>query len=411
MNQSANLVLNFWKDAPLLPVANAMALSFFPSPAPLWTCRAAVTLISGIGAIILFNMGGWWALIFYLLNPFSFFLDRTVLMEPVLNTAVLGFMSMSLWAMKRATKKALMLTGIATVLMLSAKQTAILVLPIPLMFAWFNKSKYRHWKEAAVVIGATGLIMVGLAVKFTLLWDTAAMHMNVSLDWLRIKTNVWLMANWLIAYWTWLMVPVIILGWRSKWLLVIAYFMSIFAAVGWTLFPRYLLVIVPFVSLIAGQAAKNTVGKFLLLGLLAIFVRRDITILLAPEKAVIARETRYQFFEDWGSGAGTKMALGWLGQQQLDLKTVLFVPQDIQGLWVMSTLSFAPQLNLSTKFYTTDANLLNQVEANQHRPIFLIATTHHGQLVNLVKQKYMSNRLFTTNGDNRNSVTIDTINL
>lgn len=411
VKDSANLVLNTWKDAPLLPVINAVALKLFPSFAPLWTCRAVVTIISGLGATGVFWLGGWWAAGFYLFNPFSFFLDRTILMEPVLNTTLLLFLAISLWAMKRGTKISLASTAITTILMLIAKQTGVLVLPLPLVWALFQRHKFPYLKQASAVIVITAAGMIGLALTTTKLWDTAAMHTTTAISLVRIKANLWLMANWLIQYWSWWIIPVIILGWRWKWVLTAAYLILVFATVGWTLFPRYLLIVVPFVALLAGQAAKNPVGKALLITLLVIFVRRDMTILFEPERAHLAQETSYQFFQDWGSGLGTKTALDWLKDQQFNSQTVLLVPQDIQGLWVMSQLSFAPQLNLSTKFYTTDASLLNQIEAYRNRPILLIATAHHGQLVNLIKQKYVTNRLLATNGDNRNSVTIDAISL
>ncbi len=408
---SFNLVVNFWKDAPLLPVLNAAALKLFPHLPPLWTCRAVVTVTAGLGAVILFSLGGWWAGLFYLLNPFSFFLDRTILMEPVLNTAMLAFIAAALAAMKRGTKLLLILAAFSTGLLLAAKQTGVLVLPIPLVWALLKRRQFPYLKPVNAVIVITAMGMIGLALTTTKLWDTAAMHATTAISLVRIKVNLWLMANWLVQYWSWWIIPMIILGWRWKWVVIITYFIATFALLGWTLFPRYLLIVVPFVALLAGQAAKNLVGKTLLIILLMIFVRRDITILLQPDRAQLARETRYQFFEDWGSGLGTKNAITWLEQQTLSPDTLLLVPQDIQGLWIMSQLSFAPQINLATNFYTNDNSLLNQIETYQNRPILLIATAHHSQLVNLVKQKYVSNRLLTTNGDNRNSVTIDVISL
>ncbi len=410
VKDSSNLVLNIWKDAPLLPVINAVALRLFPSPAPLWTCRAAVTIAAGLGAVTLFGIGGWGAMLFYLLNPFNFFLDRTVLMEPVLNTAMLGFLSMSLLAMRRGTRKLMILTGLTTALVLTAKQTGILVLPIPFIIALLRRKRFPYFKQVLVttVVVASGLIW--LALRTTRLWDTAAMHTTTTVSILRIKNNLGLMGKWLIQYWSWWVIPVVILGWRSRWALMATYFVLVFATLGWSLFPRYLLIVVPFVALIAGQAAKNLAGKIMFTILLVIFVRRDVTILLQPDKARLALETRYQFFEDWGSGLGTKVAVEWLRGQELSGSTVLLVPQDIQGLWVMSQLSFAPQINLATNFYTNDKSLIDQIEAYDNKPILLVATAHHWQLVNLVKQKYTLQRLLATHGDNRNSVTIDKIN-
>lgn len=404
-------MVNFWKDAPLLPVLNAAALKLFPFVPPLWICRAAVTITAGLGTVILFSLGGWWATLFYIFNPFSFFLDRTILMEPVLNTTLLLFLTISLWAMKRGTKISLASTAITTILMLVAKQTGILVLPLPLVWALLERRQFPYLKQVSAVIVITAMGMIGLALTTTKLWDTAAMHATTAISIARIKVNLWLMANWLIQYWSWWVVPVIILGWRWRWLLTLAYFILVFAAVGWTLFPRYLLIVVPFVALLAGQAAKNSVGKTLLITLLVIFVNRDITILFEPERARLARETHYQFFEDWGSGSSTKVALEWLNDQKLNPKTVLLVPQDIQGLWTMSQLSFAPEVNLATKFYTNDKNLIGQIQPSRDRPVFLVATAHHRQLLNLVNQIYTTERLLATHGDNRDSVTIDKISL
>ena len=214
------------------------------------------------------------------------------------------------------------------------------------------------------------------------------------------------------------MVPVMLVGgWqivkRKRWDLAIIPVMLVggFAVLGWTLFPRYLLIVVPFAALVAGQAARSLGGKVLLVILLVIFIKRDIIILLQPDKAQLARETQYQFWEDWGSGRGTKAALEWLKKQELQPETVLLVPQDILGLWLMSQLSFAPEFNTATKFYTNGHNLIDQIEANRNKPILLVATAHHSQLVNQVKQIYSWQRLLATNGDNRNSVTIEALKL
>ena len=388
---SINLIVNFWKDAPLLPLLNAVALKLFPLAPPLWTCRAAVTAISGMGAIILFSLGGWWAFFFYLLNPFSFFLDRTILMEPVLNATILAFMAATLAAMKRSTKLSLTLAAFSTGLVLTAKQTGILVLPIPLVWALLERHKFPHLKRVSAIIAITAAGLIGLALTTTQLWDTAAMHTTTVLSLPRLKTNLWLIGSWLIQYWTWWVTPVIILGWRWKWILTVAYFILTFVLFGWTLFPRYLLIVVPFVALLAGHASRNALGKALLIILLVIFVKRDLTILFQPDKAHLAKETRYQFFEDWGSGLGTKAALEWLKNQKFAPQTVLLIPQDIQGLWVMSQLSFTPDLNLDTYFYTND-QLINQSG-------LLVATSHQSIPTGTV-------RLMTTNADNRNSVTI-----
>ena len=408
--QSIDLVLNFWKDAPLLPLLNAAALKLSPFVPPLWICRAAVTITAGLGSIILFSLGGWWAGLFYLLNPFNFFLDRTILMEPVLNTVMLAFIAVALAAMKRGTKLLLILSAFSTGLLLAAKQTGMLVLPIPLVWALLKRRQFPYLKQVSAVIVITAMGMIGLALTTTKLWDTAAMHTTTVLSLPRLKTNLWLIGNWLIQYWTWWVTPMIILGWRWKWILTVAYFILTFALFGWTLFPRYLLIVVPFVALLAGQAAKNPVGKTLLIILLVIFVNRDITILFEPERARLARETRYQFFEDWGSGRGTKFALEWLDVQQLAPQTILLVPQDIQGLWIISQLSFTPEINLVTNFYTNDYNLIAQIEANRDKIIFLVATTQQNQWIKLAKDRYELTRLLATHGDNRYSITIDRIN-
>jgi hypothetical protein len=390
---STNLILNVWKDAPLLPVLNAAALKLFPGLPPLWVCRAAVTTVSSIGALIIFGLGGWWATLFYLLNPFSFFLDRTILMEPVLNTMMLVYIWLSLKAIASRKFAPSLLAGAAAIVMLMAKQTGILALPIPAILAWANKQKLVGIKNWVITIIIASLLTVLAALQLTKLADTAAMHTTTVLSLSHIKTNLWLIGNWLIQYWTWWVIPVIILGWRWKWALTVAYFILTFTLFGWTLFPRYLLIIVPFVSL--SIVPKNMLSKGLLILLLAIFVRRDITILLVPDKAVIAKETRYQFFEDWGSGSGTKIALEWLQAQKFSPQTILLVPQDIQGLWVMSQKSFTPDLNLDTYFYTND-QLISQ-------SALLVATSHQLIPAGTV-------RLMTTNADNRNSVTIYQLN-
>jgi len=125
-----------WKDAPLLPVLNGLAL-FIPGLSPIFACRGTVVVMAAIGALFLWGITrNWWVLIFYLLNPFNFFIDRTSLMESVFVTMVLFY----LWTVLRGKK---FLSIAAVGLLFAAKQSALIALPFP----WLLEGKLKKYKD------------------------------------------------------------------------------------------------------------------------------------------------------------------------------------------------------------------------------------------------------------------------
>ncbi len=427
---SWNLIVNSWKLAPFLPFLNNWGLKIFSTLPPIFVCRGIVILISGLGA--------WWlwlvsryvtqdfriqigAVLFYLINPLSFFMDRTNLMEPVFNAVALFYIYLICRTLHRFSVKNLWLIFGALLLVLLTKQSAILVLPMPFILTWSKDIKHA-WIKLALFTLVFGLTSVLLLKFFTPIWQTAAIHMATNLEitnlWLRLKTNLWLIINWLIAYFTWLIIPLSILGgWelirqrKIGWLLAPIMIITAFSLFGWTLFPRYLLIIVPFLAVIIGWALYRKLGIVLGIILLIVFLSRDTDILFRPIVAKIAQEDHFQFFTDWTSGAGIKLALKYLTTEYANQPISLLLPQDLTGTWVISKLSFIPRQIWEEQFYASQEQVmkLTKEALGKKIPVILVTTTHHQSLTEMFREFYKTQLIFTSNGLESNSVILERI--
>jgi len=373
-----------WKDAPLLPILNGWAL-LIPGLSPIFACRGTVVVMAAIGALFLWGITrNWWVLIFYLLNPFNFFIDRTSLMESVFVTMVLFY----LWTVLRGKK---FLSIAAVGLLFAAKQSALIALPFP----WLLEGKLK--KNTLITMGL-GVFFAVLLKLTTPLWDTAQMHVSVVVDISRIKQNLWLMENWIIQYLEWPGMLVVVLGGvmavhkrRFGVISILVLIGGVYGFTGFRLFPRYLLVMMPFMAMLVGEVAKYKWGKISIALVLLIFIHKDWMILTAPKGAAIAKEDHYQFWEDWSSGLGTKAAVDYLRGE--NYSGSLWVPQDLKGMWIITQLSYAPGRRWDEHFYT----LAEEIGKSG----WIINTSHHqikrGELV------------FVSNGEARNSVRIEKI--
>ncbi len=384
--------LFMWKDAPLLPMLNSLSL-MIPNVSPVMACRGVVVVTAGIGGFILYLLTqNLWVLIFYLLNPFNVFTDRTNLMEPVFVTTVLFYC----WVVLKEKKY---LGLVAVVLMFLAKQSAILILPVPFLLRP-NRLKVHWW------LMGFGVLVGGLFKLTTPLWDTAAMHASLNVDFDRIRQNMWLMGSWMKQY---IEVPglvliaigglVTVMNKRFGLLIPLLLFGVVYAVAGYTLFPRYLLVLLPFMAWLVAEVTRFTWGKIITIGVMMLFLHKDYLILVEPERAPISLEDHYQFFEDWGSGGGTRKAVEYL--KNLKFSGNLFVPQDIKGLWVVTQLSYTPTADWRVEFYAPPVEIT--------RPGLLISTIHHQSILNPLRSKLQTKSLFSSNGDARNSVKIEEI--
>src|SRR3989338_1035036 len=108
-----------------------------------------------------------------------------------------------------------------------------------------------------------GVFFAVLLKLTTHLWDTAQMHVSVVVDISRIKQNLWLMENWIIQYLEWPGMLVVMLGGvmaiykrRFGVISILVLIGGVYGFTGFRLFPRYLLVMMPFMAMLVGEVAK-----------------------------------------------------------------------------------------------------------------------------------------------------------
>ena len=276
--------------------------------------------IAGLGAaLILAKLAGKWiglragiaAFILMTVLPFSVFYDRTILFE----STTLFFMSLSL------------IFPLATGLAILTKQTGWLILPLVIVFGRGSFGK----RLVKVVISVFGVAVVwSLAVggpgsiAETILGKTTA-PISAAAD---FKSNFLRSKLWLGDYLTWPVILMSIFGgaaalieaFRQKkitpLLAITAWTLGIFLFVTKTaviFYPRYLYPIVLGVVLLAAKGwfefgKRLGIIGWILVGLLILVPGTAISgrIILTPESANIPREDRFQFFEDWTGGVGSK---------------------------------------------------------------------------------------------------------
>ncbi|MBI2309872.1 hypothetical protein HYU89_03150 [Candidatus Collierbacteria bacterium] len=280
-----------------------------------------VSGIAGLGtALILAKLAEKWidsnaeipAFILMTILPFSVFYDRTILFE----SATLFFMVLGL------------VFPAATGLAVLIKQTGWLILPAVLTLGRGSlKGRAIKVLISILMVLVVWYLAVGSynLVTETIFGKTAApisVHAN-------FKNNLLRSMLWLIDYLTW---PVI-------WLSALGGFAAVFEAIrqkkitpilivaGWALgiflfinktavifYPRYLYSSLLGIVLLAvngwEKIQNRGFNKIALSGLSVLIMLPGFIsswkIIVTPEKADIPREDRFQFFEDWTSGVGSK---------------------------------------------------------------------------------------------------------
>lgn len=418
--------IHVWKLAPLLSLVNSVALTLPLTPTS--ACRGGVAFISAFGAF------GFWLmscrvfsstfsrlllLALCLTNPFSFFAERTNLMEPVLVAMALLFIALIFIHTTHPKRVTRLLVVIFLLLMLLAKQNGFLFLPIPFLLLWPHRKKLPHFFTTALWVIPLGFAEFLLLTRLTPLWHTVQIHANFDLTsahaWLQFKQNTWLLANWLRQYWGTLgMISLfsgMILGLiRKQWSIFLVVVLLVVPTIlfGITIFPRYLLLVIPFFVLFLGNLTRHALGQLILILLLFVFVFKDYTIIVHPAQAKIALEDHYQFFVDWGSGIGAEAAIKFLRFHQLSRELLLLVPHDLIGSWVILQQTYAPDTRVHTYFYTGSDDINLQLgEIDLSRPVWLLTSSHHLDATAAIRSQYRPLPLFVSNGEASNSVRIE----
>lgn len=335
------MIVNQKKFAPLLSVIHGGLMMVFPKFSPIFLCRSVSVIASGLVGLILFMwLKNWVALVFWLVNPFNFFNDRTSLQEPLLNLLIVATM-VSL-ERERSIK-----AGVFLVLSFLTKLTTLLVVPGLVGLALVRKRVV----QASVLILAV-LIFKWWAIKFTNLWDIFGYHAYA--DWslitlsARVLKNLRLTISWYQQYLTGGFWVLAILGiWQSlrqqqgQWLMLLVSILAGYILLADSYFPRLLLVTLPLWAIILSYSAKMKVGWLTFGILLLVWIKNDLNIVWQPRLAKIAKEDYWQFYQDWTSGETIRQAvLRW--QNQPDLKQVK-VSRDTAAMWQLYKLRLAPE--------------------------------------------------------------------
>ncbi len=274
--------------------------------------------VLGLGtALILAKLAAKWigsgagipAFILMTVLPFSVFYDRTILFE----STTLFFMVLAL------------VFPVAVGLAVLTKQTGWLVLPLA---AGIGQGDKRWLKIGVGILTAIAVWYLAMGnldlVLGTVLAKTAA-PISAAAD---FKSNFLRAKLWLEDYLTWPVILMSIFGGAAALaevlrrkkitpLLAIAIWtLGVFLFVNKTaviFYPRYLYPIVLGVVLLAAKGwfecgRRLGIIEWGLVGLLILVPGTVISgrIILTPEAAKIPREDRFQFFEDWTSGVGSK---------------------------------------------------------------------------------------------------------
>lgn len=335
------MIVNQKKFAPLLSVIQGGLMTVFPKASPIFLCRSVSVIASGLVGLILFMwLKSWAALVFWLVNPFNFFNDRTSLQEPLLNLLIVA----TIISLKRERP---IKTGVFLMLSFLTKLTTLLVVPGLVGLALVRKRVV----QASVLILAV-LIFKWWAIKFTNLWDIFGYHAYA--DWslitlsARVLKNLRLTISWYQQYLTGGFWVLAVLGiWQSlkyrewTWLIILTPILIGYILVADSYFPRLLLVTLPMWAGVVSYATKTKAGWLILGLMLVVWVKNDLNIVWRPDSAQIAKEDYWQFYQDWTSGQKIKQAvLEW--SDQPELKQVR-VPKDTAAMWQLYKLRFAPE--------------------------------------------------------------------
>ena len=341
VSQAWGEMVNQKRIAPMVSLIQGVGFAIFPQAAPISLCRGVSVMAASLTGLILFIwLKSWPALIFWLLNPFNFFNDRTSLQEPVLNL----FIVMLVVSMQ---SKQLVKVGLFLTLAFLTKLTTLMLVPGLVIWA--------IWQRKMAVAGVIVLVTIAFrwwAVTFTHLWDIFGYHTYA--DWSvgnlvsRAIINLRLTMSWYQQYLTYGFWVLAGLGiWQSlrrrQWqgLIILIPLLSGYVLLADSYFPRLLLVTLPFWAIILSYATKTKMGWVIFGLILIVWIKNDVAIVWHPESAGIAKEDYFQFYQDWTSGKTVRQAvMNWQNQPEL---RVVKIPKDMEATWRIYKLELAKE--------------------------------------------------------------------
>lgn len=416
--------VNYWKDAPGLLLLNAISLRIFGQTNPILSCRLTgvfSSLVSGTTfyyALKFINIPDRvriTALLFLLINPFSFFFDRTSLMDTPLLTFILFFLVASVVYLKHGSTWRLGMALFGYILAFLTKFNAVIILPLVLVVSRIATHRaYRRIFATGLVL--TTILLVVASYLYTNVWETVFYHMdtnNLSLEsnLIRMFKNLKAIIVWYSEFLTpatlFILVWGIVNAVRRKHYYAftsLIFLILFYSVVSGNLFPRYLLITLPLISLLVGYVAYSRLGFATIMVLLIIFSIRDMRIVMTPNSAPIARHTKYEFFEDWGSGIGTEKLFKYFKTRPGQMPHALLAPTDLEGLFSIEKEMQVPKTSVILVFYRDTSDIENYLLTSGNKKIYLATTPFHERFVDYVNKISNTTKILETNGMERNSI-------
>lgn len=279
-------------------------------------------------------------------SPFLLFYDRMALVDSLLTAlGVWSFYSALLLFEKPKRDTAMFLGTLWGAAMLTKPTGAYFPMLTPFLLLIYPFKKWTGKIKKLIIPGVlTSIIALGI---YNVLRLSPAIHMisGRSVDYLRSKHELLanpfqfipgtsrVMFGWLLSWLTWPIILLIIislaLAIKKKDMKIAILFIWCFipflvqSAIGKIIYPRYFLIITPFLLIIAGWGLEH-LGKIkkvkLLMPLIIILllIRPAIfsfLLLTKPEKAPLHRLEREQYLEEWSAGFGIKEIAEWFKKQ------------------------------------------------------------------------------------------------
>jgi hypothetical protein len=341
-------LLRILDDGKLLQVlAMAPTVSWVPDPA--WWGRLTTVAVGGLGLWVCFRLGsplgarvGVVAAGLYVVCPFALFYDRMALADGFLSVFAGLALYESLAFQTDPSPRGGLRLGLAMAAAVLSKIPGLVTLGFPPLSLLVLGRPSVPWRRGLATSYVVALALVGFPV-FHFLTRTGQLEMKAEVadqDRLAaIQYNGSLVLEWLLHYWTG---PILLAGvgttlwallaWKRRELVLAAASLmpvSAFVAVGFHLFPRYvLLATIPLLVLasrgvcalddhVRGRLASTPAPRLASRLLLAVLVAgpavaRDRWLLVDPTSARLPRADRFQYVDGWPSGYGWAAAASYV---------------------------------------------------------------------------------------------------
>ncbi len=317
--------------------------------------------------------------------------------------------------MEKGNFKLLVLTMISFLAMFFTKFNSLIILPWLVLVILMKKNQKTFLIHYILTLGVLVAGVVLTTYFFTNTWETIFYHVNTSLNFgdliLRFIKNTKVMLTWYSQFLTPFSFILLVIGvyfaYRRNYLriiILVPFVILVYAMVLQNLFPRYLLLTLPFIALIISLSSLSKVGMKALVILIIAFVVNDYLILTKPDMAKIAAQTRFEYWQDWGSGVGTNKLINYLGQNSNFENAIVFIPTDLEGLFVITKQQYQPNAKIDFEFVNNREDFINKLSNSEKKNTYIVSTPFHENLTQTIKQIKSSKLIYTTHGTARNSV-------